>query len=144
MDMTFGKLDGLSGIADDTFIYGKNEAEHDQCIIDVLETAGKNNVRFNSDKFQFKVEALFFGLTWTPGGIRPDERKIKSIRDMPSPSNLTELQSFLGMVNYLTRFSPMAIVGGYSPMAVVVLKLPLILLCLTLTSIYRNQCERKY
>ncbi|CAB3987537.1 Hypothetical predicted protein, partial [Paramuricea clavata] len=104
MDATFGKLDGLSGIADDTFIYGKNEAEHDQRIIDVLETARKNNVRFNPDKFQFKVEeASFFGLTWTPGGIKPDEHKIKSIRDMPSPSNLTELQSFLGMMTKKDR-----------------------------------------
>ena len=25
---------------------------------------------------------------------------------MPSPKNLTELQSFMGMINYLNRFSP--------------------------------------
>jgi hypothetical protein len=60
MDTTFVRLDGLSGISDDTFIYGKNEAEHDQCTIDVLETARKNNVRFNPDKFQFIVEEASF------------------------------------------------------------------------------------
>ena len=52
------------------------------------------------DKFQFKVnEASVFGLTWTPEGIKPDENKIKAICDMPSPKNLTELQSFMGMFN---------------------------------------------
>ena len=107
MDMVFGKLEGLSGIADDTFVYGIGEAEHDQRILNVLDTARENNVRFNPDKFQFKVnEASFFGLTWTPEGIRPDENKIKAIRNMPPPKNLAELQSFMGMINYLNRFSP--------------------------------------
>ncbi len=64
-------------------------------------------MRFNPDKFQFKVkEASVFGLTWTTDGIRPGETKIKAIRDMPSPKNLTELQCFLGMINYLKTFSP--------------------------------------
>lgn len=107
MDMVFGRLEGLSGIADDTFVYGTGEAQHDQHILTVLDTARENNVRFNPDKFQFKVkEASFFGLTWTPDGFRPGETKIKAIRDMPSPKNLTELQCFLGMINYLNRFSP--------------------------------------
>ena len=39
MDNVFGNLDGLSGIADDTFVYGKSEAEHDQHIVNVLDTA---------------------------------------------------------------------------------------------------------
>lgn len=64
-------------------------------------------MRFNEDKFKFKVnEESFFGLTWTPEGIRPDENKIKAILNMPPPKNLAELQSFMGMINYLNRFSP--------------------------------------
>ena len=107
IDMVFNKLEGLSGTADDTFVYGIGEAEHDQCIVNVLDTARENNVRFNPDKFQFKInEASFFGLTWTPEGIRPDENKLKVIRNMPPPKNLAELQSFMGMINYLNRFSP--------------------------------------
>ena len=62
--MVFGKLDGLSGIADDTFAYGMGEVQHDQHITNVLDTARENNVRFNPDKFQIKVnEASFFGRT---------------------------------------------------------------------------------
>ena len=107
MDTVFGKLDGLSGIADDTFVYGKSEVEHDQHILNILDTARDNNVRFNPDKFQFKVDQTsFFGFTWTPDGLRADDLKIKAIRDMPSPQSLSELQTFMGMVNYLNRFSP--------------------------------------
>ena len=56
MDMVFGKLEGLSGIADDSFVYGIGEVEHDQRIVNVLDTVRENNVRFNPDKFQFKVK----------------------------------------------------------------------------------------
>lgn len=37
MDLVFGKLEGLSGIAYDTFVYGISEAERDQRIISVLD-----------------------------------------------------------------------------------------------------------
>ena len=107
MDAIFGPLEGVTGIADDTFTFGTSEKDHDDHLLNVLETARKNNVRFNPDKFQFKVsEASFFGLKWTPEGLKPDENKVRSIVDMQPPNDVKELQSFLGMVNYLNRFSP--------------------------------------
>ena len=64
MDTVFGQLDVLTGIADDTFVYGKSENDQDQHILNTLDTARENNVKFNPDKFQFKVEETsFFGLT---------------------------------------------------------------------------------
>ena len=38
-------------------------------------------------------------------GIRPDPEKIKAIRDMEDPTNVTELRRFLGMTNQLGKFS---------------------------------------
>ena len=107
MDTVFGKLDGLSGIADDTFVYGKSEEEHDQHILNVFDIARDNNVRFNPDNFQYKVDqASFFWFMWSPDGLTADNFKVKAITDMPPPQNLAELQTFMGMVNYLNRFFP--------------------------------------
>ena len=107
MDAVFGQLTGVTGIVDDTFVHGEDELTHDRNIINILETARQNNVKFNPVKFQFKVnEASFFGMTWTPNGLKPDQKKTSAILEMPSPANLTELQSFKGMINYLNRFSP--------------------------------------
>lgn len=106
MNQIFGGMIGCTGI-DDTIVLGKDESSHDKTIINVLEKTMENNINFNPDKLQFKVkEASFFGLVWSPEGIKPNENKVKAITEMQPPKNLTELQSFIGMVNYLNRFSP--------------------------------------
>lgn len=44
----------VSGIADDLIISGSTEQEHDNAFIQVMETAKKHNIGFNSEKLQFK------------------------------------------------------------------------------------------
>lgn len=60
MDKVFGNLDGRGGIANDTFVYGKSEEELDKQIMNVLDAAQKNNIRYNPDKFQFKEVQISF------------------------------------------------------------------------------------
>ena len=42
----------------------------------------------------------------TADGIKPDPRKVEIIKKWSVPQNVTELQLFLGSVNYLSRFIP--------------------------------------
>ena len=49
---------------------------------------------------------LFFGKVVSREGVQPDPRKIKAMTKMPAPKNKKELQAFLGIINYLGRFSP--------------------------------------
>ena len=35
-----------------------------------------------------------------------DPKKVQAITELKPPENLQDLQSFLGLVNYLNRFSP--------------------------------------
>lgn len=39
-------------------------------------------------------------------GIRPDAEKVNAIVNMPLPADKKELQRFLGMVTYLSKFVP--------------------------------------
>ena len=39
-------------------------------------------------------------------GVQPDTQKVKALINMPAPNNKKELQAFLGMINYLGKFSP--------------------------------------
>ena len=39
-------------------------------------------------------------------GCKPSDAKVKAITEMPQPTTLKDLQTFLGMVQYLSKFSP--------------------------------------
>ena len=39
-------------------------------------------------------------------GCKPSDTKVKAIMEMPKPTTLKDLQTFLGMVQYLSKFSP--------------------------------------
>ena len=65
------------------------------------------DMHLNPDKIWLNAsEVPFFGNVLTRNGIKPAQSKIKAIKDWPTPTNVKELQSFLGMVNYLSRFIP--------------------------------------
>ena len=47
----------------------------------------------------------FFGETYTTSGQKLSKDKVSAVTAMPSPTNKKEVQSFIGMVNYLSTFS---------------------------------------
>ena len=46
----------------------------------------------------------FFGETYT-SGHKPSKGKIAAITSMPSSTNKQQVQTFIGMINYLSKFS---------------------------------------
>jgi hypothetical protein len=106
LDTAFEGLDGITGIADDTFVYGSSEEEHNTNLVKVMERAQVKGVVFNREKLHFKCEEVsFFGHSWTPQGMKPDDKKVSAILGMKPPEDAKSLQSFLGLVSYLTRYS---------------------------------------
>ena len=70
-----------------------------------LHTTKENGLKINTDKIQYKAkEVSFFGETYTTDGHRPSAEKIKAIQDMPVVTNVMELQTFLGMCQYLAKY----------------------------------------
>ena len=77
LDTTFEDLEGVTGIADDAFVYGSSEVEHDRNLTKLMERA-HNGVVFNKDKVQFVYkEVSFFGHTWTPQESNLTTRKYR-------------------------------------------------------------------
>ena len=48
----------------------------------------------------------YFGHLISSKGLKPDPEKVSAIINMEPPHNINELQTVLGMINYLTGFSP--------------------------------------
>ena len=91
---------------DDTFIYRATEEEHEANMVNLVIRSRERGIKFNKDKVQLKCQRVsFFGHKWTRDGIKPDDSKISAIQKMTPPANCKDLQSFLGLVNYLTRYS---------------------------------------
>ena len=83
-----------------------NHKDHDIALTQLLKTARECNVHLNYDKLQYKqTEVDFFGKTYTIDGRKPLQSKVKAIQDMPPPQSKKQVQSFIGMINYLSKFS---------------------------------------
>ena len=107
LDSVYIGLPGVTGIADDMVIFGRNEEEHDRDLILFLETTRKNGLVLNKRKLQFKKEEVsFFGHRWNSTGISPDSKKTESILKMQFPPDKETMHSFLGLVNFLNRYTP--------------------------------------
>ena len=100
-------IQGSANSQDDIVIWGKTFAEHDNRLRKVLLKVRESSLKLNKNKCQcYKNSIVFLGQIISSGGIRVDPSKTDAITKMPVPKSLTELQRFLGMVNYLGKFIP--------------------------------------
>ena len=103
-------LEGLTGvdtIADDILVYGTTIEEHDHNLKRMLQMCRKRGIKLNGDKSVIRATELqFYGNLITSKGLKPDPMKISAIVNMEPPKSRRELETFLGMVNYLAKFLP--------------------------------------
>ena len=108
LDQCFGKIKQVIVIVDDIMVVDKqqNPRDHDIALTTLQETARKCNVRLTFDKLHYKkMEVDFFGDTYTTSGCKLTQSKVSAITEMPAPTCKKQGQSFIGMVNYLSKFS---------------------------------------
>ena len=103
-------LEGLDGVAvyqDDIIVAGATKEEHDNRMNEVFRKLKKAGLKLNKNKCTFsKSELNYLGHSFSSKGISPSPDKIEAITKMVSPTNVTELRRFLGMINYLGRYIP--------------------------------------
>ncbi|CAC5378002.1 unnamed protein product [Mytilus coruscus] len=92
---------------DDILITGSSKSEHLNNLETVLGKIQESGMRLNKDKCVFLApEVVYLGHRIDQYGIYPVESKVKAITEAPEPKNVTELKSYLGMLNYYNRFLP--------------------------------------
>ena len=106
LDAIFIGMEGVTGIADDMVIAGRDEMEHDRNFLAFMEKCMINNLTLNSEKIQFKQSQVSFsGHCWLKQGISPYQKKIEALNHMEFPLDKETMRSFLGIINYLNRYS---------------------------------------
>ena len=107
MDAILEQCPGVIGIHDDMVIFGVDQEDHDANLINLLNVCQKEGLVLNSKKLELRRERVsFFGAEYSAQGMHPDPKKVQGITEMTVPTDKQQLQSFLGMVNYMGTFIP--------------------------------------
>ena len=92
---------------DDILIYTHSDdiEVHWRAVCAVLASLRKAELYCNLKKCTFaSKEVHYLGFIVTQSGIRADPARIATIEEWPTPTNIKELQSFLGFANFYRRF----------------------------------------
>ena len=92
---------------DDVIVMGRTEEETLENLRQVLKKFIDANLKLKPSKCAlFQEECTFLGHTISAEGTSCEKKKVEAVLEWPSPSNLTEVRSFLGTCSYYRKFIP--------------------------------------
>ncbi|CAI7750637.1 unnamed protein product, partial [Closterium sp. NIES-53] len=92
---------------DDILVYSRDKQQHLADLEAVFTVLDKHRLLTKGSKCEFFKDMLeFLGHVISEAGVEIDPKKLDSVKAWNPPTNITELQSFLGFVNYVRRFVP--------------------------------------
>lgn len=99
--------DGVVNFIDDIVVFGANESDHNGRLKQVLEVLKHNNVRLNDKKCIFGIKNVtFLGHQLSADGVKPLDKYVKVIDSFRRPDTIEEIQSLLGLVNFVGKWIP--------------------------------------
>ena len=105
-DIAINGLQHVEKVVDDLLVHSFGLEEHITDVRAVLERCRKHGITLNPTKFTFaQAEVPFVGYMITRQGVEVDMKKVSAIRNFPRPTTVTQVRSFLGLVNQLGNFS---------------------------------------
>ena len=103
-------LQGINHVCvylDDILVTGATKQEHLQNLDEVLSRLEAAGMRLKYDKCAFLLPAVeYLGHKISAQGLQPTDEKIQAINNAPAPTDVSQLKSFLGLVNYYCKFLP--------------------------------------
>ena len=92
---------------DDILVSGRNDKEHLRNLEEVLKVLSNWGLRLKKQKCPFMTpEVVYLGYMVDKKGISPCNEKILPMLNAPEPKTVTQLKSYLGMLNYYHRHLP--------------------------------------
>ena len=107
MDQVLHGIPGVACYIDDILISTTDEESHIKTLEEVFRRLKKHGFRLKKEKCEFLTASVeYLGHLIDQDGIRPLPSKVTAIVKAPAPTNLQELRSFLGLLNYYGKFIP--------------------------------------
>lgn len=102
-------IDGVLCLLDDILVTGKSKEEHLDRLNAVLTRLQSAGLTLRRDKCHFfEDQVTYLGYVITKAGLNKAPEKVKAMAEAPVPTNVSQLQSFLGLINYYRNFVPNA------------------------------------
>jgi hypothetical protein len=90
---------------DDIIVYSKNVEEHDGHVRAVMTELMKAGLTLKIKKCEFDTTTVnYLGMVYTPEGLKIQPEKMDAILNWPTPTNIKEVQGFLGASGYVRRY----------------------------------------
>jgi len=84
-----------------------NIEDHLQTLETVLMKLEEAGIRLKYNKCSFMLPSLeYLGHKISAKGLQPTSEKVKAIHEAPAPKDVSQLKSFLGLLNYYCKFLP--------------------------------------
>ena len=92
---------------DDILLAGIDRADLLKILRQTLDVIASCGLRLKKEKCSFMAtEIVYLGFLINSEGVSPVKSKLNAILKLPAPTNMTQLKSFLGMLNYYHRHLP--------------------------------------
>jgi len=86
---------------DDILIFTRMEKEHTKAIRRILQVLQEHKLFLRPEKCKFCKERIeYLGLVISENKVSMDPVKVAEVREWPTPENKTNVQAFLGFVNF--------------------------------------------
>jgi len=90
---------------DDILIFMKTEEEHERAVWRVLEILVEHKLFLCPEKCEFHRKQIeYLGLVISENTVAMDPVKVAGVREWPTPESRTDVQVFVGFVNFYCRF----------------------------------------
>ena len=94
---------------DDVLVASPSFDQHLKDLENVFRRLQQHGLLLRPDKCRFGVTSVeFLGHMVDAEGIRPLREKVRAVQDFPTPKTVSELRTFLGLINFYHRFLPNA------------------------------------
>nr|CAH8875948.1 unnamed protein product [Trichobilharzia regenti] len=107
MDTILAGIPGVAVYLDNILVVANSINELYSRTEAVLSRMQDNGLRLRSEKCQFSLRSVkYLGFIFDASGRRPDPDNIRAIKEMPAPTDVPSLRSFLGLISYYSAFLP--------------------------------------
>lgn len=97
----------MKDVNDDMIIWAKDQQEHDENLWTLLQRLEKHEFKLNPKKCIFSTDqVLFVDNILSSNSITPDNKNMIAIQKIAVPTSISELKSFLGIINYVDCYIP--------------------------------------